>query len=76
MEVDGDVPQEENVEIQSLKREVILVESEETQDYVRETFGNQSGTSRGNGLGEPNSGVTIAAVKKGHLILADRLNVC
>ena len=36
MEMDGDVPQEESVEIQSPKRKVIRVETEETQDYVRE----------------------------------------
>ena len=38
MEVDGDVPQEASVEIQCPKREVIRVESEETQDYVRKTL--------------------------------------
>ena len=38
MEVDGDVGQEASVEIQSQKREVIRVESEETQDYVLETL--------------------------------------
>ena len=38
MGLDGDVPQEESVEIQSPKRKVIRVESEETQDYVRETL--------------------------------------
>ena len=49
MEVDGDAPQEESFEIQSQKRKVIRVESEETQDYVRES-GNQPGRGRGNGL--------------------------
>ena len=38
VEVDGDVPQEESVEIQSPKRKVIRVESEETQDCLRETL--------------------------------------
>ena len=38
MDVDGDVPQEASVEIQSQKRKVIRVESEETQDDVRETL--------------------------------------
>ena len=38
MEVDGEVPQEESVEIQSPKRNVIRVESEETQDCVRDTL--------------------------------------
>ena len=38
MEVDGEVPQEESIEIQSSKRKVIRVESEGTQDHVRETL--------------------------------------
>ena len=38
MEVDGEVPQEGSVEIRSPKRKVIRVESEETQDHVRETL--------------------------------------
>ena len=38
MEVDGEAPQVENAEIQSSKRKVIRVESEETQDYVCETL--------------------------------------
>ena len=38
MEVDGEVPQEVSVEIQSPKRKVIRVEPEETQDYVRGTL--------------------------------------
>ena len=38
MEVDGEVPQEASAEIQSPKRKVIRVESEETQDYVCETL--------------------------------------
>ena len=38
MEVVGDVPQEGSVEIQSPTRKVIRVESEETQDHVRETL--------------------------------------
>ena len=38
LEVDGDVPQEESVESRSPKRKVIRVESEVTQDYVRETL--------------------------------------
>ena len=37
MEVDGKVRQEESAEIQSPKRKVFRVESEETQDYVCET---------------------------------------
>ena len=37
-EVDGEVPQEEGAEIQSSKRKVIRVESEETQDNVCETL--------------------------------------
>ena len=36
MEMDDDEPQEESVDIQSPKRKVIRVESEETQYYVRE----------------------------------------
>ena len=38
MEIDDDALQEERVDIQSQKRKVIRVESEETQDYVRETL--------------------------------------
>ena len=38
MGMDGDVPQEGSDEIQSLKGKVVRVESEETQDYVRETL--------------------------------------
>ena len=38
MEVDGEVPQEESFEIQSPKSKTIRVESEETQDCVRETL--------------------------------------
>ena len=38
MEVDGEVLQEESVEIRSPKRKVIRVESGETQDHVRETL--------------------------------------
>ena len=38
MGVDGEAPQEESAEVQSQKRKVIRVESEETQDYVRETL--------------------------------------
>ena len=34
MKVDGEVPQEESFEIQSQKRKLIQVDSEETQDYV------------------------------------------
>ena len=37
-EVDGKSPVDEGVEIQSPKRKVIRVESEETQDYVRESL--------------------------------------
>ena len=36
--VDGEAPGEEGAEIQSPKRKVIRVESEETQDYVREAL--------------------------------------
>ena len=36
MEVDAGVPQAESAEIESQKRKVIRVESEETQDYVCE----------------------------------------
>ena len=38
MEVNGGVPQEENVEIQGPKRKVIREESAEAQDYVRESL--------------------------------------
>ena len=38
MEVDGEVPKEESAEMQSPKRKVIRVDSEETQDYVCETL--------------------------------------
>ena len=38
MEVDGDVPQEVSLEVQSPKRKVIRVESEESRDNVRETL--------------------------------------
>ena len=38
MEVDGEVPQEARVEVPSPKSKVIRVESEATQDYVRETL--------------------------------------
>ena len=38
MEVDGEMQQEESAEIHSPKRKVIRAESEETQDYVRETL--------------------------------------
>ena len=38
MEVDDAVPQEASVAIQSPKRKVMRVESEETQDYVCETL--------------------------------------
>ena len=38
MEVAGEVPQEASFETQGPKRKVIRVESEETQDYVRETL--------------------------------------
>ena len=37
-EVDGKSPVDEGVEVQSPKRKVIRVESEETQDYVRESL--------------------------------------
>ena len=36
--MDDAIPQEASVEVQSPKRKVIRVESEETQDYVRETL--------------------------------------
>ena len=49
MEKDGEVPQEESVEIRSPKRKVSRVESEETQDYAGDS-GNQPGRSRGNEL--------------------------
>ena len=38
MKVDGEVPQEENFEIQSLKRRAIRVESDKTRDDVRGTL--------------------------------------
>ena len=38
MKVDREVHQEECAEIKSPKRKVIRVESEQTQDYVRETL--------------------------------------
>ena len=38
MDMDDDVLQQERVDIQSPKRKVIRVESEETQDCVRETL--------------------------------------
>ena len=38
MEMDGEMPQEESSESQISKRKVIRAESEETQDYVRETL--------------------------------------
>ena len=38
MEVDGEMPQEGRAEIQSPKRKVIRVESQQTQDYMRETL--------------------------------------
>ena len=38
MEADGEVPPEESFEIPSPQRKVIRTESEETQDYVRETL--------------------------------------
>ena len=58
MEVDGEVPKEESAEIQSPKRKVIRVESEETQDYVRETLavGQEEGSELGfvpSALSEP-----------------------
>ena len=57
MEMDGDVRQEESVEIQSPKRKVIRAE-EETQDYVRETlaFSQEEAEKMGfvpSALGEP-----------------------
>ena len=36
--VHGKAPWDEGAEVQSLKRKVIRVESEETQNYVRESF--------------------------------------
>ena len=36
--VNGKAPREEGAEVQSPKRKVIRVESEETQDYVRESL--------------------------------------
>ena len=38
MEVDGEASQEESAQIQSPKRKVIRVESEETLDYVCEAL--------------------------------------
>ena len=71
MEVDGE-PQEESVEIQGPKRKVIGVESEETQDYVRETLASSQEEAEKMGivpsaLREPRGpfiGATIDAVKK------------
>ena len=71
MEVDGDVPQDESVEIQSLKRKVIRIESEETQDYVCETLAISKEEAEEMGFVAPLvnhegpfTGATIDAVKK------------
>ena len=74
MEVDGEVPQEENAEIQGPKRKVIREESEETQDYVCGTLALSQEEAKELGfvpsaLGEPRGvqpiiSVTIVAVKK------------
>ena len=57
MEADGGVPQEEeSVAIQSPKSKVIRAGSEETQDYVRETIGQEVAEEIGFvpcALGEP-----------------------
>ena len=50
MEMDDDGLQEESVDIQSPIRKVIRVESEETQDYVRETLAISQEEAEGNGL--------------------------
>ena len=71
VEVDGEVLQEESAEIQSPKRKVIWVESEETQDYVCETLAIRKKQRRwvscralsANHEG-PFVGATIHAVKK------------
>ena len=62
MEVDGEMSQEESFEIQSPKRKVIRVKSEETQDYVRETLAlsQEEGEELGfvpSALGEPRGAI-------------------
>ena len=50
MEVDGEVPQEDNAELQSPKSKVIWVESEETQDHVCETLAISQETAQETGF--------------------------
>ena len=52
--------EEEGEEIKSSKRKIIRVESEETQDYVREA--NDTGQEEGGQ--SPYFGVTVGAVKR------------
>ena len=71
--VDGNTLGDESAEVQSPKRKVIRVESEKTQDYVRESFELELGGSRRNKFRAKRDqhptkascfGVTIAAVTK------------
>ena len=83
MEVDGDVPQEASVEIQSPQRKVIRVESEETQDYVRETLAVSQEEAKEMGivprtLGEPRGVIYWCDYRcsENHQMLADSLSGC
>ena len=72
MAVDDDVPQEESIDFQSPRKKGIRVESEGTQDCVRETLaiGQEEADEMGfvpSALGEPRGpfiGATIDAVRK------------
>ena len=50
MEVDEGTPHFASAEVQCPKRKVIRVESEETQDYVRETLAISQEEAQGDGL--------------------------
>ena len=84
MEVDGEVPQEESLEIQSPKIKVIRVESEETQDYVCETLAISQEEAEEMGfvpsalseLRGPINCVRQSIERKSFQILADSFNGC
>ena len=67
MEVDEATPHEVSAEVQSPKRKVTRVESEETQDYARETLAISQGQAEEMGFvqsahGEPRGATYLASV--------------
>ena len=84
MEMDDDVPQEKSIVIQSPKRKVVRLESEETQDFVRETLAISQEQAEQMGfvpsaLGEPRGPTLLvrqSMQSKSNRILADCFNGC